>query len=62
VGLMTRTDGSTGKTPKDCIINDWVFREYLTFFEWVYYAVKFGVPLPGRIPNHKCKGDFISLR
>ena len=49
-GLKPRTHGNTGKTPKYGIVNDW-YSKSKTFLN--EYAGKFGVPLPGRLPNHR---------
>ncbi|XP_063432029.1 uncharacterized protein LOC134714592 isoform X1 [Mytilus trossulus] len=49
-GLKPRTHGNSGKTPKHALsITD--IQRVKHFLQ--EYAVKFGVPLPGRLPNHK---------
>ena len=49
-GLKPRTHGNTGKTPKHALSMTDIQRVKHFLNE---YAVKFGVPLPGRLPNHR---------
>lgn len=49
-GLKPRTHGNTGKTPKHALSMTDIQRVKHFLNE---YAVKSGVPLPGRLPNHK---------
>ena len=49
-GLKPRTRGNTGKTPKHALLMTDIQRVKHFLNE---YAVKFGVPLPGRLPNHR---------
>jgi hypothetical protein len=44
------THGNTGKTPKHALSMPDIQRVKHFLNE---YAVKFGVPLPGRLPNHR---------
>jgi hypothetical protein len=49
-GLKSRTHGNTGKTPKHALSMTAIQRVKHLLNE---YAVQFGVPLSGRLPNYR---------